>query len=342
VADLELAQRFLDQQRCIDWTRALDDLRRRVHPAHEIVFANCPEHARQYYWTVAESEWASDVLFRDPDEVAPLCQQLADHSLRVHGAGDVMRFLSRTPRADGMPRATFAGEIQSNVRTFEQGVRIKHRLNANSVKMYNRPAVIRFETTINNTSELKVFRTTATDPDGKPSYLRLLKGVADLYRRTEVSQAANDRLATAQACALQTDQRLKELAASLCSRVRRPGRKKPDGTLSKPRNFRALNPLSPQDIELLTIVSRPEFVISGFRNADLRTALNGADPSDPVRKRRRASKISRQLSLLRAHGIIEKVSKSHHYRVTTRGRQSLTALLAAANATTNELTNIAA
>ena len=117
---------------------------------------------------------------------------------------------------------------------------------------------------------------------------------------------------------------------------------KPDGTVSKPRNFRALNPLSPPDIELLTVVSRPEFVISGFRNADLRTALHGGDPSDPVEKRRRASRISRQLSLLRAHGIIEKVSKSHHYRVTNKGRQSLTALLAAANATTNELTKIAA
>jgi len=62
-----------------------------------------------------------------------------------------------------------------------------------------RPAVLRFETTINNTSEFKVFRTTATDPDGKPMYLRLRKGVADLYRRTQVSQAANDRLAAANA-----------------------------------------------------------------------------------------------------------------------------------------------
>jgi len=201
--------------------------------------------------------------------------------------------------------------------------------------------VLRFETTINNTSEFKVFRTTATDPDGKPMYLRLRKGVADLYRRTQVSQAANDRLAAAQACALQADQALKELAA-LCSRIRRPGRKRPDGTISKPRSFRALNPFSPQDIELLTMVSRPGFVISGFRNRDLRTALHGADPSDPVEKRRRASKISRHLSLLRAHGIIEKVSKSHRYRVTTKGRQSLTALLPAANATTSELTKLAA
>ena len=222
------------------------------------------------------------------------------------------------------------------------GGRVKHRLNANSVKMYNRPGVLRFETTINNTSEFKVYRTTATNPDGDLAWLRLRKGIADLYRRTQVSQAANDRLATAQSSALDEQQRLKDLAASLCSRVRRPGRKKSDGTLTKPRSFRALNPFSPQDIELLTNVSRREFVISGFRNQDQRTLLYGSDPSDAAAKRRRASKVSRQLSLLRAHGIIEKVSKSYHYRVTTKGRLALTAILAAANATTNELTQLAA
>ena len=63
-----------------------------VHPAHETIFANCPEHARNYYWTVAESEWASDILFRDPSEVFPICEHLARHSLRVHGPADVMRF----------------------------------------------------------------------------------------------------------------------------------------------------------------------------------------------------------------------------------------------------------
>ncbi len=95
VHDLEAAQRLFDAQLEVSWTTVLRDLARQVHPAHETIFANCPAHARDYYWTAAESEWASDILFRDPTDVLPLCRRLAAYSLRVHGPADVMRFLNR-------------------------------------------------------------------------------------------------------------------------------------------------------------------------------------------------------------------------------------------------------
>jgi hypothetical protein len=342
VDDLPAAQRFLDEQLTVSWPTLLDELARRVHPAHEAIFANCPEPARQYYWSAAETEWASDLLFRDPHQVLPLAERLVSHSMRVHGAGDVMRFLGRTVRQDGMPRASFGGEIFSDVRTFNQGLRVKHRLNANSVKMYNRPGVLRIETTINNPQEFKVFRTTENDPDGKQAWLKLRKGVADLHRRAQVSQASNDRFATAQAAGLSDDAPLKDLAAVLCSRVTRPGRVQPDGSRALSRTFRALNPLAAEDIRLLTFVARPEFGISGLRNRDLRAELYPGEPADDAERRRRSAQASRKLSLLRAHGIVEKISKSHRYRVTDTGRQALTALLAAANATANELTTLAA
>ena len=92
VANLEAAQHFLDEQLRVNWPGLLNELRRLAHPAHEAVFANCPEHARHYYWSLAESEWASDLLFHDPRDVLPLCERLVSYSLRVHGAGQVMRF----------------------------------------------------------------------------------------------------------------------------------------------------------------------------------------------------------------------------------------------------------
>ena len=46
--------------------------------------------------------------------------------------------------------------------------------------------------------------------------------------------------------------------------------------------------------------------------------------------------------LLRAHGLLQKVTKSHYYRVTGKGCQALTALLAAANATNAELKQLVA
>ena len=134
---------------------------------------------------------------------------------------------------------------------------------------------------------------------------------------------------------------LKDTACDLCRPVVRAGRKRADGTQARSRRFRALNPLSPDDVRLLTAVSKPQFGISGLRNQDLRGELYGEDPADPVEHRRRASAVSRKLSLLRAQGLLEKVSKSHRYRVTKKGRLMLVTLLAASNATTKELTALA-
>ena len=341
--DMEAAQRLLDAQLEVSWTTVLNDLMRQVHPAHDSIFANCPTHARDDYWTAAETEWASDILFHDPADVFPLCERLAAYSLRVHGPGDVMRFLSRTVRADGMPRASFQGDIHSDVRLFEEGLRIKHWLNGNSAKMYNRPGGLRFETTINFPQEFKVWRKPEKSPESDPEWLRLRKGVADLKRRAEVSQAANDRFADAQAAVLKEDAvPLKDLTASLCRRVRRPGRKKADGSRTRSRTFRALNPLSPEDIQLLTAVSNPKFAVSGMRNQDIRSILYATEPSTPQELRRQSSAVSRKLGLLRAHGLLKKVPKSHRYRLTEKGGNGLTALLAAANATTSELINLAA
>lgn len=79
-----------------------------------------------------------------------------------------------------------------------------------------------------------------------------------------------------------------------------------------------------------------------MRNQDLRPILDAAEPGTAQELRRQSSAVSRKLALLRAHGLLEKVSKSHRYRLTEKGQHGLTALLAAANATTNELTALAA
>ena len=111
---------------------------------------------------------------------------------------------------------------------------------------------------------------------------------------------------------------------------------------ARSRRFRALNPLADDALKLLTVVARPEFTVSGLWNQHLREIWFGADTTDPAEQRRRANAVSRKLSLLRAHGILEKVCKSHSDRVTEKGRLSLSALLAAASTTTNKLNQLAA
>ena len=52
--------------------------------------------------------------------------------------------------------------------------------------------------------------------------------------------------------------------------------------------------------------------------------------------------VGRPLRLLRAHGLIAKVSGTHRYVVTDKGRTTITALLAARQADVNQLTKLAA
>jgi hypothetical protein len=47
--------------------------------------------------------------------------------------------------------------------------------------------------------------------------------------------------------------------------------------------------------------------------------------------------VTRLLRLLRGHGLIAKVAKTHRHQVTEAGRNSLTALLAAGKANTKQL-----
>ena len=101
-------------------------MQRTVHPAHEAVFANCPPDARNDYWSVAESEWSTDVLVRNEADVLPLTEQLVRASILTHGPGDVLRFMGRTTRADGFPRASAVSRKLSLLRAHQLPPPVHH------------------------------------------------------------------------------------------------------------------------------------------------------------------------------------------------------------------------
>jgi hypothetical protein len=69
-------------------------------------------------------------------------------------------------------------------------------------------------------------------------------------------------------------------------------------------------------------------LLQGFRNRDVREALYGA-ARDAGERRKQASAVTRQLGLLRAHGLIVKVQKTQRYQLSAAGKR-LTAALAVA------------
>ena len=105
---------------------------------------------------------------------------------------------------------------------------------------------------------------------------------------------------------------------------------------------RALNPYATGDAKLLEAISRGEFSLNRFRNRDLRLLLfTDADAAMPE-QHRHAAAVSRQFALLRAHRLINKVAGTHRYHLSRQGRIIVTALIAARNVGTEQITKLAA
>ena len=102
------------------------------------------------------------------------------------------------------------------------------------------------------------------------------------------------------------------------------------------RRYRGLRPFDVDEVRLLQAVSRGEFLISGFRNRDVRTALYG-ETQEATQRRREAGRVSRKLALLRGHGLIKKVPRTHRYLLTETGVKAIAAILAARQASLAQL-----
>ena len=325
VGDVVRAQALLDEQLQTNWQSVLGDLVRECHPMHGLlpIFKN-----ETYYWSADETEWASDVMFRSPEELAKLYPALVRHSVTDVGCQNVLRYLGRS----GLVSQYRSGEFTTSVLTRREGTRCKHSLNGNSIKMYDKQeSVLQIETTINNTRDMKVFRTPESEPEGEKKWLPMRKGVADLHRRAQISQASNERYLEDLA-SVENPEPLGQSLASACSSTKRNG-----------RPVRALNPFRKDDVQLLTAINHGEFLINGFRNRDIKVKLFGDQARQSRTKvgRKQSGRVTRLLSLLRSHHLIKKVSRSHRYVLTENGRLVVTAILTAQNASTKQLANLA-
>jgi len=322
VSDLARAQEALDGQLKTDWPQLLDALERAANPLR-VWLLKMEGRPLEYYWSVDQSEWATDVMFKDAKSLEEVYPRLLRQGMLTLGARDVLRFLGK--KLDGR----FTGEVCTDLKQRIEGTRLKHRVNGNSVKMYDKQgSVLRVETTINDASQFKVFRGTQADPDRK-QWRRMRKGIADLHRRAEVSSACNERY-------------LSHLATIDCSRtlaeVLTPLSK---AKTVNARRYRGLRLLAEEDSQLIEAVAQGRFALNGFRNGDIRVILFG-DDADPQQTRRRCGQVSRKLGLLKAHGLVRRVPRTRRWMLTEKGCEVATLLATAKNASANELLKKAA
>jgi len=158
IQDYPQAQQLMDEQLRVNWPRLLGAIASPLNPLHEQIFARYPVN---YYWSTYQSEWAMDIVFRDPGQLRRLYPQLVYLGMTSFSSPDVMRFLGKRVNQDGAVPANFAQEVTTDIKRRAEGVRIKHRLGENSIKLYDKAytetaGVLRPEVTINDPGQFNV------------------------------------------------------------------------------------------------------------------------------------------------------------------------------------------
>lgn len=327
IEDLARAQRLADAQARTPLVPLMEELLRQCHPlAPEL----CRPLGLSYYWSVDQSEYATDFMFRSPGALAAIYPPLVQHGIQHCGSPEVLRFLGRAVPAHGRVHRLYKGEVETSLTHRPEGVRLKHYASGNSIKIYDKHGqVLRVETTMNHPEAFRVYRRPEAQPHRMKKWRPLRKGIADLPRRAQLCRAANDRYIAGLA-AVPTGQAAGKLARPVCQPIMRRGRR-----------HRALNPWADPDAALLQTIARGEWTVNGFRNRDLCAALYKRT-TDPTERRRQSGRVTRLLALLRAHGLLRKVTGTHRYLLTAKGRQLTTTLLAAQQASVEQLIKLAA
>ena len=307
IDNLPKAQAMLKDLEQRNWCVFLNALAKRLNP---LMASNHRLNLRAYYWTIRESEYATDVLFKSPAALKEIYPALVNHAIQHFSCLDTLRFLDR--RTD----RRFHGEVSTNLKSRPEGVRIKHWVEENSIKMYDKKgSVLRIETTINNPRRFRVRRPATCQ--GRPclAWLPMRKSVADISRRAELGLAANGRYLEALGVVGEPSP-----TRFLLDPVSQP-------VVHQGRAYRPLRPIAPEEAQLFALLLDGQFLLQGFRNKDVRQRLLGDPETDPKARQQAAGKITRLFRLLRAHRLIRKVAKTFYYRVTPRGQQVMSTAL---------------
>jgi len=304
IDDLSRAQAILNRLVKRKWPRWLRLLGRRHNP---LVGATTGLRLNDYYWTLRQGEWATDVMFKDAGALHEIYPTLVRHAIEQFDSQHVLRFLGRRLHA------RLNGEVRSELKHRPEGVCVKHWVEENSIKMYDKQgSILRIEATINNPRRFKVRRGVTRKGQRCMAWVPMRKSVADIPRLTQVSQAANQRYL--QALALVNPP---QPAAHVLDPVSRR-------LVHQGRPYRALRPVSPEEAAWFRILLNGAFHIQGFRNPQVRRLLFPAAEQDPAARKRSSGRVTRFIRLLRAHGLIRKVPGCRCYRVTDKGTQVMT------------------
>jgi hypothetical protein len=325
IDDYELAQRLLNQQIDTRWVHLLTDNLPQVFPTMTQTLGD----SLSYYWTLWQSEWATDYIFASPTEVTAIMERLLRHALMTGTGGRVLRYMGRPVRANEQPHALANPDVLTRVNTWYDGARIRHWVDHNSVKLYNEQNVLRTEMTMNAPAAFRVFRHAEGQQDTPKQRLPLRKGLADIAIRTQVADDINQRF-MAQMATLKDETPMRDLLQDIVRPSTQQGRR-----------VRGLE-ITGKDRALLQAIADPQHGVSGITNKQLQHTLGSNVWANGHTGKALSARISRHLRLLRDHGIIRKLPNQRKYQLTEKGRRITTALNVLLAASTEQLLEKAA
>jgi len=300
--DPDRAQRLADQFQGLRWVRQLKRWARRVNPILREDWLG----QKEYYWVIEQAEYSTDLIFKSAAALNRLYQRLLDYATVNLSAEDILTFLGRKLNGN------FQGQVLTDCKKKRwPGVRVKHRMKQNWLKMYNKSGrVLRIETVINNSTEFRVRRRVIRKGRTCMAWCPMNKGVSNFFRYEQVSHAANQRYLDALAVVDDPTAGYQEVEQLVQSKEVRS------------RRYSGFNPARAWDVQIFKAILHGDHLVHGFRNADIRTKLHGA-ARDPDQRRKQSTAISRIFKRLHVRGLIAKIPRTRRWRTTTKGQKLL-------------------
>jgi hypothetical protein len=256
-----------------------------------------------YHWSIMQAEYATDIVFKRAQDLQPIYETLVKTAIHTVKPESIAMFLAK--KLDSRTTAEIGTDYKFDYRI--QGMRIKHYMGWAAIKMYDKQGIVlRVETTINDVSELKHYRTVEHhDGTSETKYAQMQKTIYSLSPLRELLLAANNRY-------------LDFLSAlDDTSDGRRQIKKIGDSIKREDRSFRGFNLFRGDDLQSLMALLCGEGNISGITNRLLRRAL----------PKMTSSQISYLLKRCRIFGLIKKCGKTYKYYLTKHGRRIVIAAL---------------
>ncbi len=295
ISNYDLANKLSNDIRAEDIHASLDAIIKRYIPFLE-------ETKQFYRWTIDQSEYSTDIIFKNNRELQPIYDQLVIKCIHAVKPDDVATFFSRKLSA------SYQQDVGGKYNRQIQGTRIKHHMGVNSIKMYNKGKnILRIETTVNKITEFKIHRIVLQRDGNQVRKLAAMKkSIYSFFDLCNCCKAANFRYLDYIASFDDYSEGKKNID-KLSQKVNDNG-----------RSSRGFNLYDQADAQILLAMDSGEFNINGLRNKNLRKKLNN------TLSPHQTSRIIKRLLL---HKIIKRVKNTYKYYLTKFGKRVLAGAL---------------